>query len=91
MLKSGLVLMYSKLNCMKGTCRVSAMASTSAEVAGVTGPNTPATPGCTKSHRDLLPLKLSSVGYLVREDQTSVVMIIETTIVCVLGICRCRP
>ncbi len=50
------------------------MASTRAEVAGVTGPNTPATPGCTRSHSDLLPLKLSSVGYLGQGDQTSVTL-----------------
>ena len=50
------------------------MASTRAEVAGVTGPNTPATPGCTRSHSDLLPLKLSSVGYLGQRDQTSVTL-----------------
>ena len=40
------------------------MASTCDEVAVVTGPNIAATPGSTRSHRDLLPLKLSSDGYL---------------------------
>ena len=38
------------------------------------GPEHAGHPGCTRSHRDLLPLKLSSVGYLVKRNQTSVVM-----------------
>ena len=45
MLKSGLVLIYSKLYCMNGTWRVLEVASICDEVAGVMGPKTPATPG----------------------------------------------
>ena len=64
MLKSDRDLMYSKLYCMKGTWKVLERASTRSAVAGVTGPNTPATPGRIRSHSDLLALKLSSEGYL---------------------------
>ena len=63
-LKSDRDLMYSKLYCMKGTWKVLERASTRSAVAGVTGPNTPATPGRIRSHSDLLALKLSSEGYL---------------------------